>query len=145
CQGFGCINLRQIGTNSASAERKQSDRTALEGERALDSQGMPQAARPVRRTRITKAESEREAKRQEYLLELDTPTQALKPGGANELASVAGVPGRPEKPGQGLQLWAKGVLFAEPIAVVMRDAVTPETAERLLGVDRRSLARSIHA
>jgi hypothetical protein len=106
---------------------------------------MPQSGPSGRRVRITKAESEREAKRQEYLLMLDTPTQALKPGGANELASVAGVPGRPEKPGQGLQLWAKGVLFAEPIAVVMRDAVTPETAERLLGIDRRSLARSIHA
>jgi hypothetical protein len=93
----------------------------------------------------SKAESEREARRREYLLMLDTPTQALKPGGANELASVAGVPGRPERPGQGLQLWAKGILFAEPIAVVMRDAVTPETAERLLGIDRRALARSIKA
>ena len=93
----------------------------------------------------SKTEVEREARRREYLLMLDTPTQALKPGGANELASVAGVPGRPERPGQGLQLWAKGILFAEPVAVVMRDAVTPETAERLLGVDRRALARSIKA
>ena len=88
---------------------------------------------------------ERELRRQEYLALLDSPPQALTPGGANEQATVPGVPGRPEKAGQGLQLWAKGVIYAEPVAVVLRDAVTPETAERLLGVDRRQLARSIRA
>lgn len=87
----------------------------------------------------------REAARAAYFALLDSPTQALKAGGANELAGIPGVPGRPEKPGQGLQLWAKGLIYAEPVAVVMRDAVTPETAERLLGVDRRQLARSIRS
>lgn len=100
-------------------------------------------ARTINKPRLS--DIDREVKRRAYLEGLDSPPQAIKAGGTNDLATISGVPGRPEREGQGLQLWAKGVIYAEPIAVVMRDAVTPETAERLLGIERRALARSIRA
>jgi len=90
-------------------------------------------------------QKERDKRRDDFLNLLDSPPHALKAGGVNDQATINGVPGRPEREGVGLQLWAKGVIYAEPVAVVLRDAVTPEAAERLLGVDRRALARSIRA
>lgn len=94
---------------------------------------------------MPQSEETQERKRRAYLDELDQPAHALTAGGINGAAGINGVPGRPDGSPHGLQLMAKGVVYAEPVAVVLRDAVTIETAERLLGADRRMLNRSVRS
>lgn len=71
---------------------------------------------------------------------MDEPAHVLEPGGTNGKATIKGLPVRPEVSATGLRRegQATGVL-AEPVAVLLRDAVTIDTAVRLTGADRATL------
>lgn len=71
---------------------------------------------------------------------MDEPAQVLEPGGTNGRATIKGLPVRSEVSASGLRKegQATGVM-AEPVAVLLRDAVTIDTAVRLTGADRATL------
>jgi hypothetical protein len=72
--------------------------------------------------------------------DMDGPAQVFEPGGTNGKASIKGLPVRPEVHANGLRRegQATGVM-AEPVAVLLRDAVTIDTAVRLTGAERQTL------
>jgi len=82
------------------------------------------------------------AERTEYLRALDEPRHALieaNPGGINGAATIQGVPtGSPGSSHFHVKHERLGVQM-EPIAVLMRDAVTIDTAVRLLGIGRDTI------
>jgi hypothetical protein len=80
-------------------------------------------------------------KRDEYLESLDEPRHALEYGGVNERATIRGVP-VPVGPSEEGHYFAAnknlGVVL-EPVPVLLRDAVTLDTATRLTGCARATL------
>jgi hypothetical protein len=71
---------------------------------------------------------------------MDGPAHVLEGGGTNGRATIKGLPVRSEVSTSGLRRdgQATGVM-AEPVAVLLRDAVSIDTAVRLTGVDRATL------
>lgn len=87
------------------------------------------------------AEYRRRVQRDLYMDNLDKPEHTLEYGGLNGSATIRGVPVGPEDKPQFNS--KKAGLHSEPIAVVMRDAVTIETAIRLTGIARGTLAQAV--
>ena len=80
------------------------------------------------------------SRRDLFLDALDEPRHALEYGGINGEATIQGVPtGTADRPGeQGYRNKKLGVVM-EPIPVLLRDAVTIDTAVRLTGISRLTL------
>ena len=87
-------------------------------------------------------EYRRRVQKDRYFDNLDKPEHTLEYGGLNGAATIRGVP--VNKPDEGQYHSKKAGLHSEPVPVVMRDAVTIETAVRLTGIARETLAQAVH-
>jgi hypothetical protein len=71
---------------------------------------------------------------------MDEPAHVFEGGGVNGRATIKGVPTRSDASGTGLvRSGQRTGLMSEPVAVVLRDAVTIDTAVRLTGADRATI------
>lgn len=81
-----------------------------------------------------------------FLESLDEPRHALEYGGINGLATIHGVPtGSSNRPGEAQSRNRQVGVVMEPVPVLMRDAVTIDTAVRLTGISRITLQRAAQA
>lgn len=82
--------------------------------------------------------------RDRFLEALDEPRHALEYGGVSGEATIQGIPtGTADRPGERSgRLTAKLGIVTEPVPVLMRDAVTIDTAVRLTGISRMTLQRA---
>ena len=86
---------------------------------------------------------DRAARRETYLLKLDEPKHALEYGGKSGQATIRGMPtGSPGRHGEATGHSTRIGVVSEPVPVLMRDAVTIDTAVRLTGVRRETLQRA---
>jgi hypothetical protein len=83
---------------------------------------------------------DRGAQRDLFLEALDEPRHALEYGGVNGEATIKGIP--TGRIGDDTYRSKKLGVVMEPVPVLMRDAVTIDTAVRLLGVSRITLQRA---
>ena len=84
--------------------------------------------------------------REDYMKSLDSPEQATRAGGVNGKASIRGLPLRVEPSGKvGMKAAVRTGIVSEPVAVIMRDAVTVDTAVRFTGINRGTLQAAIAA
>jgi hypothetical protein len=82
--------------------------------------------------------------RQAFLESLDEPRHTLEYGGVNGQATIQGVPtGTEGRVGESKVRRRNLGVVMEPVPVMMRDAVTIDTAIRLLGISRPTLQRAI--
>jgi len=102
----------------------------------------PQDEKDAGRLSTKSSEWRRRVQKDLYLDNLDKPEHTLEYGGLNGQATVRGVPLTDD--GRVSPQTVRG-LHSEPVAVVMRDAVTIETAIRLTGIARETLARAVFA
>lgn len=85
----------------------------------------------------------RSVARDKFFETLDEPEHVLTYGGINGEASVPGMPGRVGSHDAQRETVRYG-LHSEPVPVMLRDAVTIDTAVRLTGVNRITLQRAAH-
>jgi hypothetical protein len=86
---------------------------------------------------------DRAARREDYLRRLDEPKHALEHGGISGQATIPGMPtGSPGRHGEAGGHHRRLGIVSEPVPVLMRDAVTIDTAVRLTGVQRVTLQRA---
>jgi hypothetical protein len=78
-----------------------------------------------------------------FFEEMDQPRHALNYGGINGEATIKGVVSVDSK-GNAINRAPKLDVHMEPVPVLMRDAVTNDTAVRLTGVSRLTLQRAAH-
>ena len=97
---------------------------------------------PTEEDRKVSAEWKRRLKKDLYLESLDKPDHATEYGGLNGSATINGIPGGADvklPPGDRSRVLG---LHMEPVPVMLRDAVTIETAVRLTGIARGTLAQA---
>src|SRR5262245_11995725 len=78
-----------------------------------------------------------------YFDALDEPEHTLKYGGINGEAGIPGMPGLVRNGDRQLETRRFG-LNSEPVPVLLRDAVTIDTAVRLTGISRLTLQDACH-
>jgi hypothetical protein len=84
-------------------------------------------------------EVRREEARDLYLESLDEPRHVLEYGGINGEATIKGMPTGSDRPGESFIRSQKLGIYTEPVPVMMRDAVSIDTAVRLTGINRQTL------
>src|SRR5215471_14438498 len=75
---------------------------------------------------------------------MDSPAHVFEAGGVNGRSGIRGVPVRSESSERGLKKEGRRIgIMSEPIAVLLRDAVSIDTAVRLTGAERITLQLAV--
>lgn len=102
-----------------------------------------QGPRPPKGSSPAALARDRAQRREVYLRKLDEPRHALEYGGETGHATIRGVPtGSPGGQGEAVTHSRRIGVVSEPVPVLLRDAVTIDTAVRLTGVKRETLQRA---